>query len=600
MADAITGQTSTTMTIDNPPTQYQIEAGYSPGGTFMFNLTTATPAATDPLRFPVDIVRSVRVRNGRMEFLDQAGQAILGTAGGQGPELQTALGADAADGALQLVDGVVLTTLPATGAKTGYDGSTTTVTSISQTGDLATVMAQLSAVEPGAPPLTQRRIYRQIGSNYVLQEARTDISSASSGMQVAGTATVRFANVTWSRNSVQDQARASGVSTNTWTDGSTSNLLPYIPPGCEPGTESCEPPNTGGGGGGSSSGCALTPGGANIVYQHGILSNASTWGDPETAAKIRGRARCGLQIGFDAAFTQANSGFGPHDEQATFLQNKITLPSTQPLVPNQLILVGHSQGGLISRRVAQSLWNPGAGPDNRIRGVVTIGTPHLGANIARNLAASGLNTAIGLFDNGVTCRIIGSSSCFNTRSSLTVLANGFLSIPGSTDAMRDLVPGSQAMGITNGGTENFPRYGIRHLIPTRWAFARVGGDFFRTDGGPTAVDAMRIVFAGAIAGGIIATIVTIWNPGAWAFAAALYRAAYELDRADRWYNRVTAGSDFTDGIVEGASQIYPGLAPQFNFRAADPTSHLGETNTRKSYDPLESVLVGELSVVRRP
>lgn len=600
MADATTGQTTSTMTIDTDPVQYAVEAGYAPGGTFVFNQTTLNPSTADPLRVPVDIVQSIRVRNGRMEFRDAVGQPILGTGSGQGPELQNVLSAEAANGAVQLVDGVVLTALPATGNKAGYDGSNANVTSVSETGDLATVVAQVSTVEQGQPAVTQRRIYRHVGTNYVLQEVKTDFASTSSGIQVTGAATVRFANVAWSRNAAQDQARASGTGPSTWSDG-TGNIGPYIPPTCDPLADNCEPPQTGGGTGtgGTSSGCAPYPGGANIIYQHGFLSSGSTWGDPNSSNKIRGRARCLLQIGFDDAYDQANSGLERHASQTTFLQTKMTSAATQPVVPNQVIIVGHSQGGLISRRVAQNLWNPSAQANNKIRAVVTIGTPHQGANIARNLSTTGLEAATGLFNNGVACRIVGAGSCFDARSGLAAFANGILALPGSSAAVQDLVPGSPAMTLTNGVPETFPRFGIQNYIPARWAFARVAGDILKTDGGPAFVTAMNVVFWAAVGGGVISSVASILTPWSWGVAVRLFRAAYEMDRTDRWYNRVTAGSNTTDGIVEGSSQKYPGIAELDNFRAVDPTSHLGETNTQKSYVELQRVLVSRLAVLER-
>ena len=71
-------------------------------------------------------------------------------------------------------------------------------------------------------------------------------------------------------------------------------------------------------------------------------------------------------------------------------------------------------------------------------------------------------------------------------------------------------------------------------------------------------------------------------------------------RTDRWYNRITAGHDETDGVVQGASQVYPEFGgppdPLRNFEAETPTSHAGETRTLRSYREIERVLTEELGV----
>lgn len=123
MTDATTGQTSQTMTIDSAPVYYAVEAGYAADGSFVFDQTALAPPSGNPLSEPVDVVRSVHVRNGRFELRDAAGQPLFDTGGGNGPTLQSALGDAAVEGAIQLVDGVVLPALPQTGLRRGYDGS---------------------------------------------------------------------------------------------------------------------------------------------------------------------------------------------------------------------------------------------------------------------------------------------------------------------------------------------------------------------------------------------------------------------------------------------------------------------------------------------
>jgi len=69
---------------------------------------------------------------------------------------------------------------------------------------------------------------------------------------------------------------------------------------------------------------------------------------------------------------------------------------------------------------------------------------------------------------------------------------------------------------------------------------------------------------------------------------------FHMDQTDRWYHRITAGNQRTDGVVEGTSQVYPGVpaqgAPLRNIQARTPTSHTGETRTERSYIEVRDVL----------
>ena len=74
-------------------------------------------------------------------------------------------------------------------------------------------------------------------------------------------------------------------------------------------------------------------------------------------------------------------------------------------------------------------------------------------------------------------------------------------------------------------------------------------------------------------------------------------AVYRLIQTDAFWHRITSGSDDSDGIVQGVSQIYPGAL--LNVRAEDPTSHTGETRTERSYNEVERVLAQYLGVQER-
>ena len=114
------------------------------------------------------------------------------------------------------------------------------------------------------------------------------------------------------------------------------------------------------------------------------------------------------------------------------------------------IFVAHSQGGVISRRVAQGDQRP------KVRALITTGTPHLGAPIA-NTATPGpgtngvVNAVTGSTTSAVTCRL--SLGCGPVRLGLTALRDGLFAAAMSSPGARDLRPGSSALALVNGTTE---------------------------------------------------------------------------------------------------------------------------------------------------
>ena len=97
------------------------------------------------------------------------------------------------------------------------------------------------------------------------------------------------------------------------------------------------------------------------------------------------------------------------------------------------IFVAHSQGGVISRRVAQGDQRP------KVRALITTGTPHLGAPIA-NTANPGpgtngvVNAVTGSATSAVTCRL--SPGCGPVRLGLTALRDGLFAAAMSSPGAR--------------------------------------------------------------------------------------------------------------------------------------------------------------------
>lgn len=600
---------TTQIVLDSPPKRYDIEAGYDAEGRFVYDQLALDPVG-DPLTSTDDEIRHVRVRNGAFELLDAQGQPVAG--GIEPPTLTTVFETTSSD-PLVILDGIVLTSFPSVGMARTRGGSTATVTDVTQSGSTVTVSSMVESTDPEVPDLPQRRVYVQSGSEYVLSEVQTTVNTATPDVQVTGQATFRLANVTWSRNVPKDDARQSVTGPDPWATsggfGAGTQGLP--PPGCDrypdgsgepfmndPPKEdpSCFDPYYDPGPGANTS-CQLTPGGANITYVHGILATGAAWGNATAGTApqggVSGPVRCALQIGNESAPTLTTNGTGSHAQQASEL-----LSHVQGLSRSRTIFVAHSQGGLISRRVAQTPW--GTDP-NHVRAIVTTGTPHRGAPIANTLSPSPLlQGAVRAFTAGATGRfsVCKFGDCVLVRSGLEALQNGLLSVGVGTPAMRDLRPGSSAIAEVNNGEEgNLPRFGIQHTIRTRWAVAQVAGDFLASNSGERARAVVRDVHAIAVATAFIGGVASIFVPWVAPIAAAAAYVAVTLNVADLLWTRITVGNDQGDGVVQYQSQLYPDAT--FNYRALNPVSHTGEIDTKTSSLSISRVLEQNAGVARK-
>ena len=121
-----------------------------------------------------------------------------------------------------------------------------------------------------------------------------------------------------------------------------------------------------------------------VVFLHGLCENESYWNHhreergttyPEA---LRGR-------GWTPVMLRANTGLGLRENGVALSALMQRLVEEWPVEVERIALVGHSMGGLIMRAagaVAAAVEQPWT---HRVSDVVTLGTPHLGAPIARGI-----------------------------------------------------------------------------------------------------------------------------------------------------------------------------------------------------------------------
>lgn len=212
------------------------------------------------------------------------------------------------------------------------------------------------------------------------------------------------------------------------------------------------------------------PGTGSILpyYQHGFQSDASTWNRTRTWV-------CqDFLLKTDAASTTP--------WQARLIQQAdLIAPSLAAELPlnSQYLLVGHSQGGLIVRDVAQRPAFQG-----KVRGVLTIDSPHGGVPLT-TLGLSDLLTWLGGETGGalstgcydyvsaaidVQCRAAGLAG-YNTFG--TIMSSLWSLLLPAVPVVADHVPGNLYHAGLDLTPENFLSAGITSVIPNRWNVLRL-------------------------------------------------------------------------------------------------------------------------------
>ncbi len=195
--------------------------------------------------------------------------------------------------------------------------------------------------------------------------------------------------------------------------------------------------------------------GISVLFQHGFCGNAGVF------EGMRPRITAALPVDATAAFSLESTD--RIDAQVDDLAQRASLMGGR-----SFFAVGHSQGGLVIRRLGQRY-------PALVAGVVTIGTPHQGtyvADLPAEMIGSWLLQAV-----GPDC--VGRFMCslFNDIVFRTLAGEiGYGFITDAVPTLSDLRTGSPFLHSLNTAHEGFQRAGIEVSIDRRWALARMIGD----------------------------------------------------------------------------------------------------------------------------
>jgi len=321
----------------------------------------------------------------------------------------------------------------------------------------------------------------------------------------------------------------------------------------------------------------------NVAFQHGAFADSTAWFrmDPWLSARFNLARKLKPTLEWRSSL----------ESQSTTLSNQLNADGG-----SRFLLVGHSNGGLIARRVAQygmTAEQPVVG------GVVAIASPHFGLPLVRNTRAAVSGLMSGslrqvLTNVGGSC---GGSQfrwlCEGMNDALLTLVPRIVNYAFDQAApmSRDVTPGSAFTSSLNATPEPFLRYSVEVESQGAWKFVRMLGDWKCNPEDRCSGDHLQN------------TMESVYDVlrycGSNEFAKAAKPALAERCRSVRWslnnlnslYERLTAPGDASDGLVPAKSQAYPGvLGEDRHVMKKARESHVGELKSVNVRDKLSRVM----------
>ncbi len=145
-----------------------------------------------------------------------------------------------------------------------------------------------------------------------------------------------------------------------------------------------------------------SPTGKLVILVHGWCCNEDVWRSREDGETYATKLQ--RDLGFTPFAVRYNSGMPIAESGAAFARVLTELVDAYPRPVDDIVLIGHSMGGLVIRSACQFGAEANAGWLSRIRHVFYLGTPHDGADLER--FAQGATVAMTSSRNPIT-RLLG-------------------------------------------------------------------------------------------------------------------------------------------------------------------------------------------------
>jgi pimeloyl-ACP methyl ester carboxylesterase len=146
------------------------------------------------------------------------------------------------------------------------------------------------------------------------------------------------------------------------------------------------------------------------VFLHGLMETDDAWRTDEERAGGTYASRLRVDLGYTPVQVRYNTGLHVSENGRRLSQLLDAVVAAWPTAVEELVIIGHSMGGLVCRSACHYAGEHGSSWLGRLRHVVFLGTPHTGAPLEK-----AVNAAAWLL--GVSPESRPFANILNTRSS---------------------------------------------------------------------------------------------------------------------------------------------------------------------------------------
>ena len=567
-----TGATSSAVTLSLPGRNWHVEVGYDSNDQIVLNLYSSDPIG-DVTQFPNIGVSTVQLRNGNLTVFDETGAPIPISLPNNAPLPLplSLLGPIPGSSVLSyLLISDPNATASAMNGTVQYSGSNTTysnnIGSYAYPSGSHVQMAYITASLSNGQTGTATLAYQQYPEGWAL----TQITQNSSFDIMQTNQATQFANFQWFDNPAGDSRRAAkAVAPPAPPPLATPSVSPAPLPGASSGSGTIKVENVG-------------TGQTNLLYQHGIFSDGSTWS----------RMDGWIQQDFPL-HTVAISSLNSTDYLSNQATNLISL--LEGTGQSSYIGIGHSNGGPVTRDAAYR------GRLGLINRVITLDATNGGAQMTEvsRIALAGAVTALAksLVSWGTGTPLGGAVFTLGNLAIVGAPNLALIAFDTAIPATTDMQPGSVFLTALNSRNEAAafqPRVGIQGASRWRWVEFRELGDkacYPETwCGGRAVSNYANGVYAGLLTCALLAELY-----GDFGLAWDCLYTAVIMDYIDLFWYTYTSFGDTSDGIVNDGAQYYANAT--VNHVVHDSDSHAGNKNSDKDRAMLDYALQFDLGLI---
>lgn len=325
------------------------------------------------------------------------------------------------------------------------------------------------------------------------------------------------------------------------------------------------------------------PGAAmNVLYQHGLFSNAGEFCDLDPYMRTR------FAIGNEIRYSLNSVDY--YQNQSADLESRFNTDINTFHGP--YVFVGHSNGGVVSRLAAQDF----NGDPSKVAGVVSVGTPHNGT-AASQITPVGMSIALGVASMApFACDIVQNIICtqFFRLASTSVGGLVYAITPflkSDNPVLTQMSPNNSFYRYVNTRSDNFPHAAVVGKSWDRWIEWKVLGDWnscYNNPGpncgesGHTWANNADRVYHWGVKCAVVSGLLGIVLPGSRRAAAVCAQFSAGMVGVDLIYRHLVLAGDHGDGLVREASQKWPSASSALLYNVDDSDSHMAEPHATRA------------------